>query len=109
MVALQLATILLRLLLQGRAARAAENLALRQQVALLQRSVKRPRFHRITGRTSCFSSTGQRNTLIEYFCWGTHFLHNVIALGIGYFVVRHDTGEGRIDGRSGRGAVLEPS
>ncbi len=71
--------------------------------------------------------------------YGTHFLHNVIALGIGYFSVRHDTGEGRIDwewlaaqapyhesghlrhlrmqapldiridGRSGRGAVLKPS
>ena len=71
--------------------------------------------------------------------WGTHFLHNVIALGIGYFAVRHDTGEGRIDwkwlagqvpyhesghlrhlrmqapldiridGRSGLGAALKPS
>ena len=44
--ALQVATILLRLLLQSRAALAAENLALRQQVALLQRSVKRPRLRR---------------------------------------------------------------
>ena len=44
--ALQLVTILLRLLLQSRAALAAENLALRQQVALLQRSMKRPRLHR---------------------------------------------------------------
>jgi hypothetical protein len=52
MVALQFVTILLRLLLQSRAALAAENLALRQQVALLQRSVKRPRLHRIIGRIS---------------------------------------------------------
>jgi hypothetical protein len=44
--ALQVVTILLRLLLQSRAALAAENLALRQQVAVLQRSVKRPRVHR---------------------------------------------------------------
>ena len=44
--ALQVVTILLRLLLQSRAALAAENLALRQQVALLQRSVKRPRLRR---------------------------------------------------------------
>ena len=44
--ALQVVTILLRLLLQSRAALAAENLALRQQLALLQRSVKRPRLHR---------------------------------------------------------------
>jgi len=43
---LQVVTILLRLLLQSRAALAAENLALRQQVAVLQRSVKRPRLHR---------------------------------------------------------------
>ena len=43
---LQLVSILLRLLLQSRAALAAENLALRQQVAVLQRSVKRPRLHR---------------------------------------------------------------
>ena len=43
---LQVATILLRLLLQSRAALAAENLALRQQVAVLQRSAKRPRFRR---------------------------------------------------------------
>jgi hypothetical protein len=44
--ALQVVTILLRLLLQSRAALTAENLALRQQVAVLQRSVKRPRVHR---------------------------------------------------------------
>ncbi len=44
--ALQLGTALLRQLLQSRAALAAENLALRQQVAVLQRSVKRPRLHR---------------------------------------------------------------
>ncbi len=44
--ALQVVTILLRLLLQSRAALAAENLALRQQVAVLQRSLKRPRLHR---------------------------------------------------------------
>jgi transposase InsO family protein len=44
--ALQVVTILLRLLLQSRAGLAAENLALRQQVAVLQRSVKRPRLHR---------------------------------------------------------------
>ena len=44
--ALQVVTILLRLLLQSRATLAAENLALRQQVAVLQRSVKRPRVHR---------------------------------------------------------------
>ncbi len=43
---LQVVAILLRLLLQSRAALAAENLALRQQVAILQRSVKRPRLHR---------------------------------------------------------------
>jgi hypothetical protein len=41
--ALQLVTALLRQLLQSRAALVAENLALRQQVAVLQRSVKRPR------------------------------------------------------------------
>jgi hypothetical protein len=40
--ALQVVTILLRLLLQSRAALAAENLALRQQIAILQRSAKRP-------------------------------------------------------------------
>jgi putative transposase len=44
--ALQLVSILLQLLLQSRAALAAENLALRQQVAVLQRSVKRPRLDR---------------------------------------------------------------
>ncbi len=43
---LQVATILLRLLLQSRAALAAENLALRQQVAVLQRSAKRPGLRR---------------------------------------------------------------
>ncbi len=45
MSALQVVTIFLRLLLQSRAALVAENLALRQQVAILQRSVKRPRLH----------------------------------------------------------------
>jgi hypothetical protein len=44
--ALQVVTIFLRLLLQSRAALVAENLALRQQVAVLQRSVKLPRLHR---------------------------------------------------------------
>jgi hypothetical protein len=44
--ALQLVTILLRLLFRSRAALAAENLALRQQVTLFQRSLKRPRLHR---------------------------------------------------------------
>jgi len=44
--ALQVVTILLRLLLQSRAALVAENLALRQQVAVLQRSVKRARLRR---------------------------------------------------------------
>ena len=44
--ALQLVTALLRQLLQSRAALAAENLALRQQIVILQRSVKRPRLHR---------------------------------------------------------------
>ncbi len=43
---LQVATILLRLLLQSRAALAAENLALRQRVTVLQRSAKRPRLRR---------------------------------------------------------------
>ena len=44
--ALQVASTSLRLLLQSRAALVAENLALRQQVAVLQRSVKLPRLHR---------------------------------------------------------------
>jgi transposase InsO family protein len=44
--ALQVVTILLRLLLQSRAALAAEKLALRQQLAVLQRSMERPRLHR---------------------------------------------------------------
>jgi hypothetical protein len=44
--ALQVVTILLRLLLQSRAALVAEDLALRQQVAVLQRSVKRVRLRR---------------------------------------------------------------
>jgi putative transposase len=44
--ALQLVTALLRLLLQSRASLAAENLALRHQIVILQRSVKRPRLHR---------------------------------------------------------------
>ncbi len=44
--ALQSVTILLRMLLHSRAALAAENLALRQQLAVLQRSVRRPRLHR---------------------------------------------------------------
>ncbi len=43
---LRVITILLRQLFQSRAALAAENLALRQQIAILQRSVKRPRVHR---------------------------------------------------------------
>jgi hypothetical protein len=43
---LQVATILVRLLLQSRAALAAENLALRQQVAVLQRTAQRPRLRR---------------------------------------------------------------
>ncbi len=43
---LRVITILLRQPFQSRAALAAENLALRQQIAILQRSVKRPRFHR---------------------------------------------------------------
>ena len=46
MSALQVVTVFLRLLLQSRATLAAENLALRQQVAVLQRSVKRPTLHR---------------------------------------------------------------
>jgi hypothetical protein len=41
--ALQVVSLLLRLLLQSRAALAAENLALRQQAAVFQRSLKRPR------------------------------------------------------------------
>ena len=45
--ALQGVTILLRVLLQSRAALAAENLALRQQLAVLQRSVKRHRLNRL--------------------------------------------------------------
>jgi len=44
--ALQLVTALLRKLLQSRAALVAENLALRHQIVILQRSVKRPRLHR---------------------------------------------------------------
>ncbi len=44
--ALQLVTAFLRQLLKSRAALAAENLALRQQIVILQRSVKRPRLHR---------------------------------------------------------------
>jgi len=44
--ALQVVTALLRQLFQSRAALAAENLALRHQIVILQRSVKRPRLHR---------------------------------------------------------------
>ena len=44
--ALQVVTTRLRLLLQSRAGLAAENLVLRQQVAVLQRSMQRPRLHR---------------------------------------------------------------
>ena len=44
--ALQLVTTLLRQLLQRRAALVAENLALRHQIVILQRSVRRPRLHR---------------------------------------------------------------
>jgi putative transposase len=44
--ALQLVTALLRQRLQSRAALVAENLALRHQIVILQRSVKRPRLHR---------------------------------------------------------------
>ena len=44
--ALQLVTALLRQLLKTRAALAAENLAPRHQIVILQRSVKRPRLHR---------------------------------------------------------------
>ena len=44
--ALQLVTALLRQLLQSRAGLVAENLALRHQIVILQRSVKRPRLHR---------------------------------------------------------------
>jgi hypothetical protein len=44
--ALQLATALLRQLLQSRATLVAENLALRHQIVILQRSVKRPGLHR---------------------------------------------------------------
>ena len=43
---LQVVMILFRLMLQSRAEFAAENLALRQQIAILQRSVKRPKVHR---------------------------------------------------------------
>jgi hypothetical protein len=43
---LRVVMILLRQLLLSRVALAAENLALRQQVTVLQRSVKRPRVHR---------------------------------------------------------------
>ena len=52
--ALQVVTILLRLLLQSRAALAAENLALRQQVALLLRTRARAA---ITARDKLCSST----------------------------------------------------
>jgi len=44
--ALQVVTALFRQIFQRRAELAAENLALRQQLAVLQRSVKRPRVHR---------------------------------------------------------------
>jgi hypothetical protein len=44
--ALQLVTALLRQLLKSRAALVAENLALRHQIVILQRSVKRPRLRR---------------------------------------------------------------
>ncbi len=44
--ALQVVTVLPRQLFQSRAQLAAENLALRQQGAVLQRPLKRPRLHR---------------------------------------------------------------
>ncbi len=44
--ALQVVTVLFRQIFQSRAELAAENLALRQQLAVLQRSVKRPRLRR---------------------------------------------------------------
>jgi len=43
---LKLMTVLLRVLLASRAALVVENLALRQQLAILQRSPKRPRLRR---------------------------------------------------------------
>ena len=46
MSAMQVVTVLLRRLFQSRAALPAENLALRQQVAVLQRPVKRPKLCR---------------------------------------------------------------
>ncbi len=43
--ALQLVTALLRRLLESRTAPGGGNLALRHRIVILQRSVKRPRFH----------------------------------------------------------------
>jgi hypothetical protein len=62
--ALQVVTIILRLLLQSSAALAAESLALRHQEAVLQCSVKRPRLHR-------------RDRI-----YGSHFGNRVRGMGI---------------------------
>ncbi len=46
MSALRVLTVLFRQICQSRAELAAENMVLRQQITVLQRSVKRPRLHR---------------------------------------------------------------
>ena len=63
--ALQLVTALLRQLLKSRAALVAENLALRHQIVILQRSVKRPRLHR---RDRIFSMIRAARRVCRYGC-----------------------------------------
>ncbi len=69
--ALQVLTVVFRQICQRRAALAAENMALRQQVAVLQRSLKRPRFHRQDRIFWIWLSRlwrGWRSSLIVVFC-----------------------------------------